>query len=52
MGGPEFATCTAMGGRLLWTATETAAAHAGHMEGALQAAERTVKAVEAMLTRK
>jgi monoamine oxidase len=53
MGGPEFAAeCGAMGGRLLWTATETAASHAGHMEGALQAAERTVEAVEAMRKRR
>ena len=51
MGRPEFAARGAMGGRLLWTATETAAAHAGHMEGALQAAERTVQAVEAMRSR-
>jgi monoamine oxidase len=34
---------------LLWTATETAHAHAGHMEGALAAAERTVAAVEKLL---
>ena len=52
MGGPEFApgaACAAMGGRLLWAATETAETHAGHMEGALAAAERTVRAVEALL---
>jgi monoamine oxidase len=49
MGGPEFSAAGgAMGGRLLWAATETAAAHAGHMEGALAAAERTVRAVEAL----
>ena len=52
MGGPEFApeaACAAMGGRLLWAATETAATHAGHMEGAMAAAERTVRAIEALL---
>jgi monoamine oxidase len=49
MGGREFSESEAMGGRLLWTATETAHAHAGHMEGALAAAERTVAAVEKLL---
>jgi monoamine oxidase len=35
----------AMGGRLHWAATETAEAFAGHIEGALSAASRAVRAV-------
>jgi monoamine oxidase len=49
MGSRVFRSVNAMGGRLLWTSTETAAAHSGHIEGALLAAERTVEAVKALL---
>lgn len=35
----------AMAGRLHWSATETATTYAGHIEGALEAAERTVAAI-------
>jgi monoamine oxidase len=35
----------AVGGRLHWTSTETAETYAGHIEGALEAAERTVQAI-------
>ncbi|WP_399120269.1 FAD-dependent oxidoreductase [Streptomyces sp. KM273126] len=36
----------ALGGRLHWASTETAAAeHAGHIEGALAAGERAARAV-------
>lgn len=35
----------AMGGRLHWSSTETAETFAGHIEGALEAAERTVSAI-------
>lgn len=35
----------AMGGRLHWASTETAESYAGHIEGALEAAERTVGAM-------
>ncbi len=35
----------AMQGRLHWSSTETAGAFAGHVEGALEAAERTVGAI-------
>lgn len=34
-----------LGGRLHWSSTETAPHYAGHIEGALEAAERTVKAI-------
>lgn len=39
----------ALGGRLHWTSTETATTFAGHVEGALEAAERTAAAIEAAL---
>lgn len=35
----------ALGGRLHWSSTETAQSFAGHIEGALEAAERTVVAI-------
>lgn len=35
----------AMDGRLHWTSTETAESYAGHIEGALEASERTVRAI-------
>jgi monoamine oxidase len=35
----------AMGGRLHWASTETAETYAGHIEGALEAAERTVASI-------
>ncbi|WP_246096725.1 FAD-dependent oxidoreductase [Streptomyces botrytidirepellens] len=35
----------ALDGRLHWASTETAPDHAGHMEGALAAAERAAHAV-------
>lgn len=35
----------ALGGRLHWASTETAETYAGHIEGALEAAERTVTAI-------
>jgi monoamine oxidase len=34
-----------LGGRLHWSSTETAPHYAGHIEGALEAAERTVRAI-------
>lgn len=34
-----------LGGRLHWSSTETAESYAGHIEGALEAAERTVAAI-------
>ena len=52
MGSRVFSSAGAMGGRLLWTSTETAATHAGHIEGALVAAERTVEAVKALLVKR
>ncbi len=39
------------GGRLHWTSTETSATHPGHIEGALEAAERTSTAVLDHLSR-
>jgi monoamine oxidase len=48
MGSRIFSAPGAMGGRLQWTSTETAQAHAGHIEGALEAAERTAAAVLAL----
>lgn len=35
-----------LNGRLHWASTETATAYAGHVEGALEAAERTVAAIQ------
>lgn len=40
---------SALGGRLHWSSTETAVSHAGHVEGALEAAERTCRAILADL---
>ncbi len=40
----------ALQGRLHWSSTETARSYAGHIEGALEAAERTVDAITAMST--
>ena len=34
-----------MEGRILWASTETAETYAGHIEGALEASERTVRAI-------
>jgi monoamine oxidase len=48
MGHRIFSAPAAMAGRLLWSSTETAQQHAGHMEGALVAAERTAAAVLAL----
>ncbi|MFK8024577.1 MAG: flavin monoamine oxidase family protein [Ilumatobacter sp.] len=39
----------ALGGRLHWTSTETAPGFSGHIEGALAAAERTVRTLAASL---
>ena len=36
-----------LSGRLHWSSTETAPLYAGHIEGALEAAERTVRAISA-----
>lgn len=51
-GSPEYAMFghplyqqAALGGRLHWSSTETAQTFAGHVEGALEAAERTVAAI-------
>lgn len=41
--GHEAYSVPAMGGRLHWASTETAQANPGHVEGALQAAERTAR---------
>lgn len=53
-GSPDYSTFghrvyrePALGGRLHWASTETAQRYAGHIEGALEAAERTVAAVVA-----
>ena len=35
----------ALDGRLHWSSTETAGSYAGHIEGALVAAERTVASI-------
>jgi monoamine oxidase len=40
----------AIKGRLHWSSTETVRSYAGHIEGALEAAERTVDAITAMST--
>jgi monoamine oxidase len=37
-----------LGGRLHWSTTETAPNYAGHIEGALEAAERTVNSIASM----
>jgi monoamine oxidase len=37
-----------LGGRLHWSTTETARNYAGHIEGALEAAERTVNSIASM----
>ena len=42
--GPSF------GGRLYWTSTETASTSPGHIEGALEAAERTAGQIRSQLT--
>lgn len=51
-GSPEYAMFghplyqhPALGGRLHWSSTETAQTFAGHIEGSLEAAERTVAAI-------
>lgn len=56
-GSPEYGTFghpvyqrAALGGRLHWSSTETAHAFAGHIEGALAAAERTVEAITDAMT--
>ncbi len=48
LGDPAL-TAAAWGGRLLFSSTETAGAAAGHIEGALEAAQRTAAAVQRRL---
>lgn len=43
--GHELFRRPAMAGRLHWTSTETSSTHPGHIEGALEAAERTATAI-------
>lgn len=43
--GHPFYRGASLGGRLHWSSTETAQSFAGHIEGALEAAERTVAAI-------
>lgn len=45
MFGHRALRASALGGHLHWSSTETAEAYAGHIEGALEASERTVRAI-------